>query len=111
MLQEKDLTYKIRGCIYEVYRELGAGFIERVYENALELELTHQGLTVQRQHALAVSYKEIVVGEFVVELKAVQKLQPVHEAQLLNYLNVAGIKIGLLVNFVYPKSVVKRIIL
>ena len=80
-----------------------------------------QGLSVEKQHSLVVSYKDIVVGEFVVdllvegkvilELKAVSKLQPVHEAQLLNYLKVANIKVGLLVNFTYPKAVVKRVIL
>ena len=121
MLENEELTYKIRGCVYEVYRELGAGYLEKVYENALVIELMKQGLSVEKQHSLVVSYKDIVVGEFVVdllvegkvilELKAVSKLQPVHEAQLLNYLKVANIKVGLLVNFTYPKAVVKRVIL
>ncbi len=121
MLEDEELTYKIRGCIYEVYRELGAGFLEKVYENALDVELRKQGLKVEKQHSLSVSYKNNVVGEFVVdllveeriiiELKAVNKLLPLHEAQLLNYLKVTNMKLGLLVNFTYPKATVRRVIL
>ena len=121
MLEDEELTYKIRGCVYEVYRELGAGFLEKVYESALEIELAKQGLSVVRQQSLIVSYKGAVVGEFVVdllvegriilELKAVSKLLPLHEAQLLNYLKVSNTKLGLLVNFSYPKAMVRRVIL
>jgi len=121
MLEDEELTYKIRGCIYEVYRELEAGFLEKVYENALEIELIKQGLNIEKLHALVVNYKGTIVGEFIVdlliegrvilELKAVSKILPVHEAQLLNYLKVANIKVGLLVNFTYPKAVVKRVVL
>lgn len=121
MLEDEKLTYKIRGCIYDVYRELGAGFLEKVYENSLEIELLNQGLHVEKQYSLAVNYKGTTVGEFVadfviedrviLELKAVNKLLPVHEAQLLNYLKVANIKVGLLVNFTYPKAIVKRVVL
>ncbi len=121
MLKDEELTYKIRGCVYEVYRELGAGFLEKVYENALEIELSKQGLNVVKQRSLVVNYKGTVIGEFVVdllvegriilELKAVSKLLPLHEAQLLNYLKVTNMKIGLLINFSYPKAAIKRIIL
>jgi len=121
MLEDEKLTYKIRGCVYDVYRELGAGFLEKVYENSLEIELLNQGLRVEKQYSLAVNYKGTIVGEFIadfviedrviLELKAVNKLLPVHEAQLLNYLKVANIKVGLLVNFTYPKATVKRIVL
>lgn len=121
MLEHEELTYKIRGCAYEVYRELGAGFLEKVYENALVFELEKKGLHVERQKSISVNYKDEIVGEFVIdllveskiiiELKAVSKILPVHEAQLLNYLKAANIKLGLLVNYYYPKAVVKRIIL
>jgi len=121
MLEDEELTYKIRGCVYEVYRELGSGFLEKVYENALALELKKNGLKVDKQHAIEVSYKDSIVGEFaidllvesrvIVELKAVNKLLPIHEAQLLNYLKVTNKKLGLLVNFYYPKAVVRRVIL
>ena len=56
MLENEELTYKIRGCVYEVYRELGAGFLEKVYENALELELRKQGLEVDKQRTISVNY-------------------------------------------------------
>ena len=118
---EEELTYKIRGCVFEVYKELGSGFLEKVYENALMIELRKQGLKCESQVPLNVSYKSNIVGEYVVdvlvegkivlELKAVSKLLPVHEAQVLNYLKATGIKIGLLVNFTHPKASIKRYIL
>ncbi len=57
MLEDEELTYKIRGCVYDVYRELGAGFLEKVYENALELELIKKGLKVDKQKTISVNYK------------------------------------------------------
>ncbi len=118
MLENEGLTYKIRGCIFEVFRELGAGFLEKVYENALVVELQKQGLTCKVQHSFVVNYKNKVVGEYVadilvedkviIELKAVKKILPVHEAQLLNYLKATDMKLGLLVNFTHPKATVKR---
>ena len=121
MFDEKELTYKIRGCVFEVYRELGAGFLEKVYENALMLEMRKQGLACTSQSAIAVNYKDEVVGEFfadiivensvLIELKAISKITSVHEAQLLNYLKSTNIKVGLLVNFTFPKATVKRYVL
>lgn len=118
---EEELTYKIRGCVFEVYKEIGAGFLEKVYENALVIELRNQGLVCKSQQALTVKYKDNVVGEYVtdiivadkilVELKAVTKLTSIHEAQILNYLKATGVKVGLLVNFAYPKATVKRYVL
>jgi len=120
MLEDEELTFKIRGCIFEVFRVLGAGFLEKVYEKALLIELEKQGLKCKSQHALTVSYKGLVVGEYladifiedriVVELKAVNKILSVHEAQLLNYLKATNMKVGLLVNFTAPKATVKRFI-
>lgn len=121
MLNQEELTYKIRGCVFEVFRELGAGFAEKVYENALLIELEKQGLKCKSQQIISVMYKEKIVGEYttdivvadkvLLELKAVSKLTPTHEAQVLNYLKATGIKIGLLVNFTHPKASIKRYIL
>ena len=118
MLRDEDLTYKIRGCVFEVFRELGAGFLEKVYENALVVELTKQKLACKVQYPLVVKYKDEVVGEYitdilvedrvVIELKAVSKLLSIHEAQLLNYLKATNMRLGLLVNFTHPKATVKR---
>lgn len=87
---------------------------------ALEIELLKQGLSVKKQFHLRVNYKENIIGEFTVdllvedriilELKAAKKILAVHEAQLLNYLKVANLNVGLLVNFYYPKATVKRLV-
>jgi len=116
-----DLTYKINGAIFEVNRELGPGFLEKVYENALIIELRERGLKAESQKAIEVKYKGRPVGEYfadivveesvVIELKSVEAIQKVHEAQLLNYLKATGYKIGLLINFKYPKAEIKRFVL
>ena len=110
MLKEEDLTYVIRGCVYEVVRELGCGFLEKVYEKALVKELRLQGLDAASQVPIKVHYKNAIVGEYfadivvensvVLELKAQQQLSTVHEAQLLNYLKATDARVGLLVNFI-----------
>jgi GxxExxY protein len=120
-MELNDITYKINGAIFEVNRILGAGFLEKVYENALLRELRNRGLKAEGQVPLNVKYKGEVVGEYVVdvlieekiiiELKAIEQLQKIHEAQLLNYLKATGIKVGLLVNFKYPKAEIKRMVL
>lgn len=103
------LTHKIIGAAYEVHNTLGAGFLEKVYENALCLELKKHNLEIKQQFPIEVTYKENLVGEFyadilvenrvIVELKAVSKILPIHEVQLVNYLNATKIPIGLLINF------------
>lgn len=115
-----EITYKIRGAVYEVFRVLGAGFLEKVYENALLFELKERGLNAECQFPIKVNYKSKIVGDYladivvensiILELKAVDKLQKIHEAQLLNYLKATDYKIGLLVNFTYPKAEIKRFI-
>ncbi|WJW75193.1 GxxExxY protein [Thiohalobacter sp. IOR34] len=120
MLVERDLTYKVRSCVYEVYRVLGAGYLEKVYEKALIREFEVRGIRAQAQVPLKVSYKGREVGEYyvdilvegriLIELKAQDNLMPVHEAQLLNYLKVSGRQIGLLINFTYPRAVIKRMV-
>ena len=116
-----DITYKINGAVFEVNKVLGSGFLEKIYEKAMLIELKKSGLTAESQVPIKVYYKSEVVGEYyadilverkvVIELKAVEGLQNVHEAQLLNYLKATGIRIGLLVNFKHPKAEIKRMVL
>ena len=121
MLMEEELSYVIRGCVYEVFKHLGCGFLEKVYENALLEELKDQGLYAESQIPIKVLYKKEVVGEYIadivvedtviLELKAQQQLLKIHEAQLLNYLKATDTKVGMLVNFAYPKATIKRFVL
>jgi len=116
-----DITYKINGAIFQVNRELGHGFLEKVYENALMIELIATGLKAENQVPIKVKYKGQEVGDYfadivvedqvVLELKAAESLQKIHEAQLLNYLKATGMKIGMLINFTHPKAQIKRFIL
>ncbi|MGL4512348.1 MAG: GxxExxY protein [Lacipirellulaceae bacterium] len=108
-MEHEELTGKVIGAAYAVFNELGAGFLESVYEKSLAVELVRLGVAGQRQVPLQVRYRGEVVGEFVadlvvegliiVELKAVEKLAKAHEVQLVNYLKATGIDLGLLVNF------------
>jgi GxxExxY protein len=116
-----ELTYKINGAIFEVNKVLGAGFMEKVYENALLVEFRNMGMKAKAQVPIDVNYKGEIVGEYfadivvedkvLLELKAVESLQKIHEAQLLNYLKATKYKIGLLVNFTHPKAVIKRFVI
>ena len=100
---------------------LGAGFLEKVYENALFCELAARGLQGERQVPIKVDYKGATVGDYfadivvenkvIIELKAVDSLKKIHEAQLLNYLKATEFRIVLLVNFTYPKAEIKRFVL
>jgi len=104
-----DLTYKIIGAALEVHKTLGPGFLEAVYEEALAYELKKIGLSFERQKALAVYYKGIVLGDYradlviessvIVELKAQKILTSIDEAQLINNLKATNLKVGLLFNF------------
>ena len=112
-----DMTEKIIGAFYKVYNTLGYGFSEKVYENALAIELRKLGLKVEQQARIVVYYEGEVVGEYqadlvvndvvIVELKAARQLADEHEAQLLNYLKATPIEVGLLLNF-GPKAEIKR---
>ena len=114
-----DLTSKIIGSAYNIFRELGAGFLEKVYENALVLELKEQGLEIKQQHPLKVYYKGQVIGEYyadlvvedkvLVELKAVNELVSAHEVQLVNYLKATSMKVGLLINFGNKLKVMRKV--
>ena len=115
-----DITYAINGAVFEVNRVLGPGFLEKVYENAVLIELRSRGLKAESQVPIKVLYKEGVVGEYladilveesvIVELKTVERLEKIHEAQLLNYLKATGLNIGMLVNFRHPKAEIKRLV-
>ena len=117
-----QLTYKINGAIFEVNRVLGAGFLEKSMRMpwCLNLNVKDQDLKAESQVPISVKYKDDVVGEYaadilvedkvILELKAVDRLQKVNEAQILNYLKATGIRVGLLVNFKHPKAEVKRFV-
>ncbi len=116
-----EITYKIRGAIFEVNRVLGHGFLEKVYEKALIIELRRRRLRAESQVPLKVVDKNEVVGEYladilvegkvIVEIKAAKHLLNEHQAQLLNYLRATGIQVGLLVNFTKNKAEIKRMVL
>jgi GxxExxY protein len=104
------LSYKIIGAIYKVHTELGPGLLESTYEICLEYELLKEGLNVKRQKSLPVIYDEIKLEEgyridllvensIILELKSVDEIAPVHKAQLMTYLKLSGLKLGLLLNF------------
>jgi GxxExxY protein len=116
-VKEKALTEKIIGIFYKVFNALGYGFLEKVYENAMIIELERERVPVISQAPIKVSYEGKVVGEYfadmlvdgkvIVEIKAGHSLAPEHEAQLLNYLKATDAEVGLLLNF-GPKPQVKR---
>jgi GxxExxY protein len=116
-----ELTEKIIGCAYRVYNNMGAGFLESVYEKCLGIELENLGLQAEFQTPIAVYYADRQVGSFIadivvagcviVELKAVRTLNPAHEVQLVNYLAATKIPVGLLINFGEAKVEIKRRVL
>ena len=113
------LGQQIVGVFYEVYRELGHGFLESAYQRAMLLALTQRGLECEREVPVSVRFRGHVVGEyrmdlvvdrsFVVECKTVEKISPAHHAQLLNYLRATDYNLGLILNF-GPKPSFKRLI-
>ncbi|MEN1679438.1 MAG: GxxExxY protein [Planctomycetota bacterium] len=118
------LAHDVIGAAIEVHRVLGAGFLEKVYEEALSIELALRGVRHEKQAHVALSYKGEQVGEarldllvdgnLIVELKAVEALHPIHHAQMLNYLKATGFTLGLLINFnveVLKDGGIKRIVL
>ena len=115
-----QITERIIGCAQQVSNVLGCGFLEKVYENALVLELRKTGLDARQQHDIAVYYDAQVVGQYtvdlfvessvIVELKAVSTLDEIHRAQCLNYLKATRLNVCLLINFGKPRLEVKRIV-
>lgn len=115
----KDLTSAIISCFYDVYNTLGYGFLEKVYENALKIELERNGLSVEKQKPIAVYYKDHLVGEYfadlivenkvILELKTAETICEEHEYQLINYLKATEIEVGLLLNFGKKPQVRRKI--
>jgi len=120
--QRNDKTTEaIIGAAYTVSNTLGIGFLEKPYENALVYELRLMGLRVEQQVPIKIKYRDVIVGDYIadivvegsvlVEVKAVQALDTVHEAQCLNYLRATGLKICLLINFGKSKITIRRLML
>ena len=120
-LETNRITEKIIACVYRVSNTLGSGFLEKVYENALAIELLVNDLGVAQQYPIKVFYDKQAVGDFVtdllvedrviVEVKAVKALDEVHSAQCMNYLKATGFRICLLINFGKPRAEIKRVVL
>ena len=116
----QELTEKVIGCSYKVHNELGSGFLEKVYQNALAIESKEMGIHFVQECPLNVLYRGSIVGEYfpdfiinervIVELKAIEMLSKPHEVQLVNYLKATGLKIGLLINFGKSVTVKRRIL-
>ena len=117
---EQELTGQILKAAFTVHNTLGVGFLEKVYSNALSLELQAIGLSCQQELPLKVRYRSVIIGDYIadlvvegkviVELKATSGLDPLHDAQIMNYLRASGIKVGLLLNFGRPKLHYKRFV-
>jgi GxxExxY protein len=120
-LKINQVTERIIACVFRVGNTLGCGFLEKVYENALTIELRQNGFKVEQQHLIRVFYHNEPVGDFaadlliedcvIVELKSARMLDDVHAAQCLNYLKATGLKVCLLVNFGKPRAEIRRIVL
>ncbi len=120
MLYNEELTYNIIGSAMDVYNELGYGFLEKVYENALLIALKEKRINAKNQHPIDVFYHNEIVGNYIadivvegkviIELKSIDSLSSIHEAQVINYLKATDIRVGLLINF-SPKGLkYKRIV-
>ena len=119
-LLHKDVTEQIIGAAFEVFKQLGYGFLEAVYQRSLKIELELRGLTAELESQIRVHYKGVDVGHFeadvlvnkcvIVEIKIAKEYQKSDEAQLLNELKATGIKVGLLINFGRAKAEVKRFV-
>ncbi len=119
----KEECYGIQGAVFEVYKEMGCGFLEAVYQECLEREFRNRGIPFARKIELCLHYKGepleqryepdlICYGKIIIELKAVKELSNEHRAQLMNYLKATRLRLGLLVNFGhFPKVQIERIIL
>ena len=117
--KHSELTNAVICCFYTVYNALGYGFLEKVYENALLIELTKRGINAVAQRPIKVYYNEAIVGEYfadilveetlLIEIKAAKSLAPEHHAQLLNYLKATEIEVGLLLNFGVEPEIKRKV--
>ena len=120
MSQGKLISEQVISCAFEVSNTLGAGFFEKVYENALCVEFSRAGIPFCRQQHYEIRYKDENIGDYIadivvenkllIELKALSALNREHEAQVMNYLKASGLRVGLLLNFGTPRITVKRIV-
>ena len=120
MEELNSITEKIIGAAFAVSNTLGSGFLEKVYENAMFLEILKSNLSVLKQYPLHVYYEYQIVGEYfadlivedqvIVEIKAIRELNEIHQAQLMNYLAACNKRCGLLINFGKPRIEIKRIL-
>ncbi len=117
-MEFEELVQTVIQCAYNVRLQLSSGYLEMVYQNALLIELDKHGLFAETEVGVPVYYDDVVVGEYkadiivegkiIIELKAIQNLLPIHEAQLVNYLTATRIDCGLLINFGGERLVIKR---
>ncbi|MBU4222178.1 MAG: GxxExxY protein [Euryarchaeota archaeon] len=118
-LKHHDITEQIIGAAYKVHNTLGSGFLEKVYQNSLAIELHSLGLLFDMEKPIKVHYNGEVVGDYIadiivdnkiiLEIKAIKELSTIHEVQLVNYLKATGIEVGLLINFGTSVQVKRRI--
>ena len=124
LMEFDELSGKVIGCVIEVHKNMGPGLLESAYERCLSYELTAKGLRHETQKEQPIDYKGlkldagyridlIVENGVIIELKSVEKILPIHEAQILTYMKLAGIKVGLLINFnvIKVKDGIKRFVL
>ena len=117
----RDESYKIRGALFAVHNELGCGFLERVYQDALEVELRLRNIPYEREKPIQIVYKGeplgepyradfVCYGKVIIELKSVSEILDVHRAQIINYLKATKMKLGFLVNFGEESINIERIV-
>jgi len=119
----EEESYAIRGAVYDVYKEMGSGFLEAVYQECLEKELIKRNIPFTAQQEITLHYKGeplhqiykpdlICYGKIILELKTVKKIAPEHKAQIINYLKATNLKLGLLINFgSHPKAEIERFVI
>ena len=122
-LMMADESYAIRGAVFEVHNQMGCGFLEAVYQECLENELTRRGIPFEAHKQLSVIYKDeplnqiykpdiVCYDKIIIELKAVRAIAAEHRAQLLNYLKLANMRLGFLINFAsHPRATIERVVL
>lgn len=120
-LLHKELVYSIVGCAFEVLKEIGHGLHEKPYENALVVEFGFKGLKIDQQRRFPILYKSVQVGEYVpdllvdsavvVDAKVIDQITDIERGQMLNYLRITKLRVGLLLNFKRPKLEWERIVL
>ena len=122
MIKFDKLSNRVIGCAIEVHKQLGPGLLENTYKQCLAYELNKEKINFQLEVNLPVKYKDINIScgyridlliedKIIIELKCVDELHPIHEAQILNYLKATGYKLGYLVNFTHPKAEIRRFVL